>query len=107
MKEILAGIEELKMHVSERLDTIEKKLDRIIRIKSVLDGDELIDNQDLCQLLGVTKRTVQRYRNLKLIPFYKIDGKMYYRKSEVMDFFKNHNQRKKDGSGDEESVHSL
>jgi len=86
---------ELMEYISGRFDRIEE----ILNIKKVskreLDGEEIIDNQDLCNFLGVTKRTLQRYRNRKLIPFYKIDGKMYYKKSEILEFFKNHDQRRK------------
>jgi len=98
MKEVLGALNDLKSMVSERFDKIDDKLYRMVHLKTVLDNDELIDNQDLCILLGVTKRTVQRYRNLKLIPFFKIDKKVYYKKSDVMKFFQSHNQRKKDGT---------
>lgn len=96
MKEVLLALDELKEYFSDRFDKIEDKLDRISMNKSILDGDELMDNQDLCTFLGVTKRTVQRYRNLRLIPFYKIDKLVYYKKSDVLKFFQTHNQRKKD-----------
>lgn len=73
----------------KRFDKIDNRLERMINVKNCLDGDELIDNQDMCLLLKVTKRTLQRYRDLNMIPFYKIDGRMYYKKSEVMEIFKN------------------
>lgn len=73
----------------KRFDKIDDKLERMVNVKSCLDGDELIDNQDLCLLLKVTKRTLQRYRDLNMIPYYKIDGRMYYKKSEVMEIFRN------------------
>ncbi|HML66115.1 MAG TPA: helix-turn-helix domain-containing protein [Dysgonomonas sp.] len=80
---------ELKNMLKKRFDKIDDKLERMANIKNCLDGDELIDNQDLCLLLKVTKRTLQRYRDLNMIPFYKIDGRMYYKKSEVMGIFRN------------------
>ena len=75
--------------IIQRLDKIEQMLNRMTNIKSCLEGDELIDNQDMRILLGVTTRTLQRYRDLDMIPFYKIDGRIYYKKSEVMGIFKN------------------
>ncbi|NDW19903.1 DNA-binding protein [Dysgonomonas sp. 216] len=71
-----------------RFDKIESILSRNHVIKECLDGDTLLDNQDLCKLLGVTKRTLQRYRDEGKITFYMIHGKTYYKKSEIMDFFK-------------------
>lgn len=73
----------------QRLDKIEKMLNRSANIKSCMDGDELIDNQDMRILLNVTSRTLQRYRDLNMIPFYKIDGRIYYKKSEVIEIFSN------------------
>ena len=40
----------------------------------------------LCELLGVTKRTLARYRQKKLVTYYMIDGRTYYKASEVQDF---------------------
>lgn len=79
--------------IVQRLDKIEKMLIHMSNIKSCLDGDELIDNQDMRMLLAVTPRTLQRYRDLDMIPFYKIDGRIYYKKSEVMEIFKNRIKR--------------
>ena len=51
-----------------------------------LCGDTLLDNYDLCRLLGVTKRTLARYRQKKLIRYYMIDGRTYYKASEIQEF---------------------
>ena len=40
------------------------------RQTSALDGDKLLDNQDMCELLGITKRTLARYRQKKLVTYY-------------------------------------
>jgi DNA-binding transcriptional MerR regulator len=81
-------LEELQKLVNSRFDRVEKKLDRMIRVKDVMDGDELLDNQDICLLLGITKRTLASYRQRKMIPYYQVDRKTYYRSSDVKDFLK-------------------
>lgn len=43
--------------IMERFDRIEDRLSRMNRQTSALDGDKLLDNQDMCELLGITKRT--------------------------------------------------
>lgn len=58
----------------ERLDRMERAFERMNRLKDCLNGDTLLDNYDLCRLLGVTKRTLARYRQKKLIRYYMIDG---------------------------------
>ena len=70
--------------LTKKFDLIDSKLDRLSRIKDVMDGDELLDNQDVCQLLGITHRTLQRYKQYKLLPYEKIKGKSYYKKSDVL-----------------------
>ena len=67
---------------------IEKMLERQNKMKECLDGDTLLDNYDLSKLLGVTHRTLARYRQKKLIRYYMIDGRTYYKASEINDFLK-------------------
>lgn len=71
-----------------RFNKLDKTLDSMTNVKLSLDGDKLLDNQDLCLLLNVTKRTLARYRKKNLIAYYQIDGKTYYRASEIQDFLK-------------------
>lgn len=75
------------IQLMERFDKIEKMLERQNKMKECLDGDTLLDNYDLSKLLGVTHRTLARYRQKKLISYYMIDGRTYYKASEVKDFF--------------------
>jgi len=75
--------EEWMKQFMARFDNIDNKLERILTVRGFLDGDKLLDNQDICTLLGVTKRTLQRYRQKNLISYYLIKGKAYYKASEV------------------------
>lgn len=70
----------------ERFDKMERAFERMNKLKDCLDGDTLLDNYDLCRLLGVTKRTLARYRQKKLIRYYMIDGRTYYKASEIHEF---------------------
>ena len=74
------------IQLMERFDKIEKLLERQNKMKECLDGDTLLDNYDLSKLLGVTHRTLARYRQKKLVTYYMIDGRTYYKASEVQDF---------------------
>ncbi len=78
--------EEMFRKILARLDSIDEKI--VVKKQRVhpLGGDALLDNQDLCQLFGVTKRTIARYRQLKLISYYVIDGRTYYKASEIQSF---------------------
>ena len=76
------------IQLMERFDKIEKMLERQNKMKECLDGDTLLDNYDLSKLLGVTHRTLSRYRQKKIIRYYMIDGRTYYKASEINDFLK-------------------
>jgi hypothetical protein len=81
-------LEELHAILMKRFDHIDYKLERMSKVNSCLDGYKLLDNQDMCELLGVTKRTLARYRQRKLVSYYMIDGRTYYRSSEIQEFLK-------------------
>ena len=89
-------LEKMIMTIVEGFDRIEKKLDRMIRLKDCLDGDTLLDNCDLAQLLGVTQRTIARYREKGLIRYYQTDenGKNFYRSSEIREFLQQKGKKK-------------
>ena len=48
--------------IMDRFDMQDKKMDKVIKGRNCLDGEELLDNQDLCLLLKVAPRTLTRYR---------------------------------------------
>lgn len=81
-------VEEMFRTILDRLESIDGKL--VVKNQRIhpLDGDVLLDNQDMCELLGVTKRTMARYRQKKKVSYYMIDGRSYYKASEVRGFLK-------------------
>lgn len=69
--------------IMQRFDTTEKLLERVLKKNSQLDGEEVLDNQDLCLLLKVAPRTLTRYRKKGILPFLMLDGRCYYRATDV------------------------
>jgi|WetSurMetagenome_2_1015567.scaffolds.fasta_scaffold1705406_1 excisionase family DNA binding protein len=53
-------------------------------IKAWLTGDEI------CKLLRVSKRTLQNYRDKRVIPFSQIGRKIYYKYSDIVDYLELH-----------------
>lgn len=76
-------LNDLAKQIMSRFDKIDIALQRLITIKKCFGGDKLLDNQDMCTMLGITKRTLARYRQKKKVRFYHIDKKVYYIASEV------------------------
>jgi predicted transcriptional regulator len=44
---------------------------------------EWMDSSDLCDMLGVSKRTVQDYRDKGMLPFAQVGHKCYYKIAEI------------------------
>ena len=44
----------------DRFDMQDKKMDKVIKGRNCLDGEELLDNQDLCLLLNVAPDVYKR-----------------------------------------------
>jgi DNA-binding transcriptional MerR regulator len=74
--------------IMERFNRLENMIDKPEEQTEVptINGERLYDNQDMCLLLNICKRTLQRYRSLGWLPFTRIDKKAYYTESDVKKF---------------------
>ena len=73
--------------LSKEIGEIGKALNSLINTSDVFDKDDKpLDNQDVSLALNVSYRTLQRYRDNGLLPFFKIGKKVYYKTSDVRAF---------------------
>ena len=49
------------------------------------EGEKLLDNAEICRMLNISKRTLQRYRSSGL-PYLMLYHKTFYKESEVREF---------------------
>lgn len=68
--------------VKTNLDAIQAKLDNLQ--KSPALPEHWLSNREVSELLGVTKRTLQRYRDGGVLPFSHIGGKIFYKVSDLV-----------------------
>lgn len=59
--------------LSDKIDSLEKRIDEVLTRQNILNGEILLDNQDPCFQLKVSKRSLQRYRS---------EGKLKYKQIE-------------------------
>lgn len=76
------------MHqIMERFDRNEQLIASLtgkeLREVKYLDGERLLDNQDLCELLNTSKRSIQRYRSSGTLKYQMLWHKVYYKESDV------------------------
>jgi hypothetical protein len=74
----------------DKLESLEAKIDGKGKVRYTIDGETLLDNQDLCFMLNVSKRTLQRFRSSGFLPYKRINQKLYYLESDVLKFIREH-----------------
>jgi hypothetical protein len=72
--------------IMERFDILMELVNGDKNQLAVIDGEELLDNQDVLQMLKISTRSLQRYRSSGKLPYYTISGKIYYKLSDVHQF---------------------
>ena len=80
------------------MKSLNKRLDEILRLlkaKNRLNGETIYDNQDLCVMLKLSKRSLQRLRSLGILPYLQIGQKTFYLESDVMEYIQNQIDKKK------------
>lgn len=53
-----------------------------------LNGEKYFTNREVCQLLRISSRTLQNWRDTGKIQFIKLQGKILYRESDILKEFK-------------------
>lgn len=62
---------------------IEEKADRLYQQQQDLGLKKWLDNQEVCDILGISKRTLQEYRAKGLLPYGRIKNKLFYKPEDV------------------------
>ncbi|MDC8001530.1 helix-turn-helix domain-containing protein [Aequorivita todarodis] len=88
MEAIILSTQQYKDLVN-RLDELNKQLEE----KQKKPQDTFLDNQEFLQLMNISKRTAQTWRDEGVISFSQIGSKIYYRMSDVQKLLDN-NYRK-------------
>ncbi len=87
------NFEKCMKRIFDRLDKQDELLLAISlqeKAPSLPEGIRLFDNQDLCMLLQVSKRTLQRYRSEGALSYKTLGRKTYYNEDDVLKFIAEH-----------------
>lgn len=77
------GLLEDLLNVGEKLETMMRN---IIAKSEFKQRYSILDNQDVCFLLNTTKRHLQYLRSKGKIAYFKIDQKVYYKKTDILEY---------------------
>lgn len=67
-----------------QIETLKSQTDFILKnFRPVFNGEIYLTGNDVCELLHITKRTLQQYRDDKLLPYIQIGGKILFKESDL------------------------
>ncbi len=65
----------------EHMDKVLSQMENTPR--SLFHGERFLTDEELSKILRVARRTLQEYRNLRIIPYYLVQGKALYKESDI------------------------
>ena len=81
------NFEKWMLKLAGMINEVGKNMKLLANANEVFDKDEkMLDNQDLCFMLHISKRTLQRYRSEGGLPYMRYGQKIYYKASDVKEF---------------------
>ena len=79
----MTEIIELILSLSQEIKTIKAYLQNYHKSRLESFKEEWIDGQDVMQTLHISKRTLQSLRDNGVLPYSRINGKFYYKVSDI------------------------
>ena len=83
----------------EQYERIQKKLDLIeanLIFNKQFPNDQFLDNPKFMELMGISQKTAQSWRDNGLVSYSQINNKIYYRVSDIKELLeKNHRKSSK------------
>ncbi|MBD3905631.1 MULTISPECIES: helix-turn-helix domain-containing protein [Bacteroidota] len=61
-----------------------------LKYTSIFKEEKWLDNQEVCLMMDITKRTLQTYKDKGLLPYSKLNRKNYYKRSDVQALLEAH-----------------
>jgi excisionase family DNA binding protein len=76
------------MQLIDKIEAIAANLNR--KSKENPLTDTWLDIQEVCQLLKISKRTLQTYRDNGTLPYSQVNGKIYFKASDIEHHLETH-----------------
>ncbi|MFZ4860912.1 helix-turn-helix domain-containing protein [Sphingobacterium sp. Mn56C] len=76
--EVIIAHQEMIMQLRYRIEDILKNY------RPVMNGEIYLSGEEVCQLLHISKRTLQQYRDDQILPYIQIAGKIIYKESDIL-----------------------
>lgn len=60
------------------------RLEALLKVKQGAPDDVFVDNQEFLQIMNISKRTAQSWRDVKIISFSQVGNKIYYKMADIL-----------------------
>ena len=67
----------------DRFEVFTRRVETLCRDNGDKALQKWLDNQEVCEILNISKRTLQTYRDNGTLPFTNVNHKIYYRPEDV------------------------
>lgn len=69
--------------IMAKLEAFAERVESLCRISGDKTLQKWLDNQEVCEIFNISKRTLQTYRDNGILAYTQIGHKMYYRSEDV------------------------
>ncbi|WP_421918854.1 helix-turn-helix domain-containing protein [Marinifilum sp.] len=82
----------LFLSINEKISSIEKQVRQLSLNERNPLGDTYLDTDEVCELLKICKRTLQKHRDEASVAYIQFGGKTLYKKTDIQDLLEKHYQ---------------
>ncbi|MDE5528797.1 helix-turn-helix domain-containing protein [Elizabethkingia meningoseptica] len=75
-----SALDRMKNDIKELLELTENATRKY---SPIFKREQWLDNQEVCLMMSITKRTLQTYKDKGLLPYSRLNRKNYYKRSDV------------------------
>lgn len=83
--EVVTMQSEVFQALMKKLNSMESQIEKMSQKRPRLE-DEYIDSTEVCRLLKISRKTLERYRDKDMIPYTKIKRRVFYRFADLDEF---------------------
>jgi excisionase family DNA binding protein len=86
--EVITIASEAFQEIVSKIDTLYEMLKKTKQTQPL--SEKWFDVSEVCELLKISKRTLQSYRDNKVLPYSQISGKIYFKATDIEEHLNSH-----------------
>ncbi|PWN64136.1 helix-turn-helix domain-containing protein [Chryseobacterium viscerum] len=83
--ELLTGESKEVLALQKLIDELKMDIELILEhYRPVMNGEIYLSGEEVCMMLHISKRTLQQYRDDKILPYIQVGGKIIFKQSDLI-----------------------